>query len=77
MLALVLQIRGTSPGAGTVEGKVRDAGKRDERVTITAFCSTCQTTLYVEKEEAQICPVCSTPLVEIKPAVSDPAPITP
>ena len=31
---------------------------------MTAFCTVCQRTVYVEEGNTPICPVCSTPLVE-------------
>ena len=33
-------------------------------MAMTAFCTTCQRTVYVEEGKTPICPVCSTPLVE-------------
>ena len=31
----------------------------------SAFCSTCQRTVYVEEGNTFVCPVCSSPLLEI------------
>ena len=33
-------------------------------MAMTAFCTSCQRTVYVEEGKTPICPVCSTPLVE-------------
>ncbi len=33
-------------------------------VAISAFCTTCQRTVYIEKEDTPVCPVCSSPLLE-------------
>lgn len=33
-------------------------------MAMTAFCTTCQRTVYVEEGNTPVCPVCSTPLVE-------------
>ena len=39
------------------------------RMALSAFCSSCQRTVYVEVEDTLVCPVCSSPLVEaITPA---------
>jgi Zn finger protein HypA/HybF involved in hydrogenase expression len=38
-------------------------------MALTAFCTTCQRTVYIEEEETPVCPVCSSPLVETSPAV--------
>jgi hypothetical protein len=34
-------------------------------VAVTAYCSTCRKTVYVEAEDTLVCPVCSTPLLEV------------
>ncbi|MFN2388064.1 MAG: hypothetical protein ABR575_00445 [Actinomycetota bacterium] len=34
---------------------------------ITAFCTSCQRTVYVEEDHTAVCPVCSTPLLETAP----------
>lgn len=39
------------------------AGYRD-RMAMTAFCTTCQRTVYIEEGETPVCPVCSSPLLE-------------
>ena len=31
---------------------------------MSAFCTTCQRTVYVEEGETPVCPVCSSPLLE-------------
>ena len=31
---------------------------------MSAFCTTCQRTVYVEDGETPVCPVCSSPLLE-------------
>ncbi len=33
-------------------------------MTLKAFCSTCQRTLYVDADDTPVCPVCSSPLLE-------------
>lgn len=33
-------------------------------MALTAFCTTCQRTVYIEEQETPICPVCSSPLLE-------------
>lgn len=38
-------------------------------MAITAFCTSCQRTVYLEEDDTQVCPVCSTPLLEVVPAV--------
>jgi predicted amidophosphoribosyltransferase len=40
-------------------------------MAMTAFCTTCQRTVYVEEGHTPICPVCSTPLVETVEAPED------
>jgi Zn finger protein HypA/HybF involved in hydrogenase expression len=37
-------------------------------MAITAFCTSCQRTVYVEQDDTHVCPVCSTPLLEVVPA---------
>ena len=34
------------------------------RMALTAFCTTCQRTVYIEEEQTPVCPVCSSPLLE-------------
>jgi Zn finger protein HypA/HybF involved in hydrogenase expression len=38
-------------------------------MAITAFCTSCQRTVYIEEDDTQVCPVCSTPLLEVVPAM--------
>ena len=38
-------------------------------MAITAFCTSCQRTVYIEEDDTQVCPVCSTPLLEVVPAL--------
>ena len=33
-------------------------------MALTAFCSTCQRTVYIEETDTPVCPVCSTPLMD-------------
>jgi uncharacterized Zn finger protein (UPF0148 family) len=33
-------------------------------MALTAFCPTCQRTVYIEKDDTPVCPVCSSPLLE-------------
>ena len=40
-----------------------EAGYR-EPVAVTAFCTSCQRTVYIEDGETPVCPVCSSPLLE-------------
>ena len=42
-------------------------------MALSAFCSSCQRTVYVEVEDTLVCPVCSTPLVEGITPVDDEA----
>lgn len=42
------------------------------RMALTALCTTCQRTVYVEKDDTPVCPVCSSPLLEtVEAAESD------
>jgi hypothetical protein len=42
-------------------------------MAITAFCTSCQRTVYIEEDDTQVCPVCSTPLLEVVPAMDAPS----
>jgi hypothetical protein len=33
-------------------------------MALSAFCTVCQRTVYVEEGETPVCPVCSSPLLE-------------
>ena len=33
-------------------------------MTLKAFCTTCQRTVYVDGNDTPVCPVCSSPLLE-------------
>ena len=33
-------------------------------MALTAYCTTCQRTVYIEEQMTPICPVCSSPLLE-------------
>ncbi len=33
-------------------------------MAFTAFCTTCQRTVYIELHDTPVCPVCSSPLLE-------------
>ena len=33
-------------------------------MALTAFCTTCQRTVYIEEEQTPVCPVCSSSLLE-------------
>jgi uncharacterized Zn finger protein (UPF0148 family) len=33
-------------------------------MALTAFCPTCERTVYIEEETTPVCPVCSTPLLD-------------
>lgn len=33
-------------------------------MTLKAFCTTCQRTVYVDATDTPVCPVCSSPLLE-------------
>ncbi len=33
-------------------------------MTLKAFCTTCQRTVYVDEDHTPACPVCSSPLLE-------------
>ncbi|MEA2506971.1 MAG: hypothetical protein QOH48_1589 [Actinomycetota bacterium] len=38
-------------------------------MAITAFCTSCQRTVYLDEDDTQVCPVCSTPLLEVVPSI--------
>ena len=40
-------------------------------MAITSFCTSCQRTVYIEEEDTQVCPVCSTPLLEVVPKMEE------
>ncbi len=42
-------------------------------MALTAFCTTCQRTVYIEEGETPVCPVCSSPLLETVEAEEDEA----
>ena len=33
-------------------------------MALTAFCNTCQRTVYIEETDTPVCPVCSAPLLD-------------
>ncbi|MDQ4143428.1 MAG: hypothetical protein M3198_06755 [Actinomycetota bacterium] len=33
-------------------------------MAMTAFCTTCQRTVYIDEQQTPVCPVCSSPLLE-------------
>jgi hypothetical protein len=33
-------------------------------MALTAFCPTCERTVYIEEDHTPVCPVCSTPLLD-------------
>jgi hypothetical protein len=33
-------------------------------MALTAFCATCERTVYIDEDETPVCPVCSSPLLE-------------
>lgn len=33
-------------------------------MSLTAFCTTCQRTVYIDEQQTPVCPVCSSPLQE-------------
>lgn len=33
-------------------------------MALTAFCTTCQRTVYIEEQQTPVCPVCSSVLLE-------------
>jgi hypothetical protein len=41
-------------------------------MALSAFCATCQRTVYIEKDETAVCPVCSAPLLETVQATPEP-----
>lgn len=43
-------------------------------MAMSAFCTTCQRTVYVEEGTTPVCPVCSSPLVETVEANESPSP---
>ena len=40
-------------------------------MAISAFCTTCQRTVYVEAGDTPVCPVCSSPLLETVESVEE------
>lgn len=42
-------------------------------MALTAFCTTCQRTVYIEEANTPVCPVCSSPLLETYESPEDPA----
>ena len=46
-------------------------------MALTAFCPTCERTVYIEEDKTPICPVCSTPLLEETTAGTPPEENTP
>jgi rRNA maturation endonuclease Nob1 len=42
-------------------------------MALTSFCTSCQRTVYIEEEDTHVCPVCSTPLLEIVPKMDEPS----
>jgi Zn finger protein HypA/HybF involved in hydrogenase expression len=43
-------------------------------MALTAFCTVCQRTVYIEDGETPVCPVCSSPLLETVEGNSPTAP---
>jgi Zn finger protein HypA/HybF involved in hydrogenase expression len=44
------------------DGQSAKAGYREE-VALSAYCPTCQRTVFLEEQDTQVCPVCSSPLL--------------
>jgi hypothetical protein len=42
-------------------------------MALTAFCPVCQRTVYIEEGDTVVCPVCSTPLLEVVEAPEEEA----
>ena len=42
-------------------------------MAITSFCTSCQRTVYIEEEDTHVCPVCSTPLLQVVPKNDEPS----
>ncbi len=40
-------------------------------MAITSFCTSCQRTVYIKEDDTHVCPVCSTPLLEIVPKMEE------
>lgn len=40
-------------------------------MTLKAFCTTCQRTVYVDRTDTPVCPVCSSPLLETVESAGD------
>ncbi len=34
-------------------------------MSVAAFCTTCQRTVYIDENDTPVCPVCSSPLLEV------------
>lgn len=41
-------------------------------MAITAFCASCERTVYVDEHDTPVCPVCSSPLLEVIDDRSEP-----
>lgn len=41
-------------------------------MALTSFCTTCQRTVYFDEQDTAICPVCSSPLLEIISSLEEP-----
>jgi DNA-directed RNA polymerase subunit RPC12/RpoP len=41
-------------------------------MALTAYCSTCERTVYIEEGDTPVCPVCSSPLLETTDARDKP-----
>ncbi len=40
-------------------------------MALTAYCTTCQRTVYIDEDKTPICPVCSSPLLETDDEAED------
>ncbi len=40
-------------------------------MSLTAYCNVCERSLYIQEEDTLVCPVCSTPLLEVVARAED------
>ena len=54
----------------TLPGLVTHGGGK---LAATAYCNSCERTVYIEVDHEMFCPVCSTPVARVADTDSDPA----
>jgi Zn finger protein HypA/HybF involved in hydrogenase expression len=45
--------------------------ERGRDVAATAYCNSCERTVYIEVDQEMFCPVCATPVAEVAEAEAD------